>query len=150
MVYQYVLGGVLVSLLGSVFFMIINSTLSGKKKAEDVSEDVNGNGFVRTQPANGGCLPEIEKSTDVVIVGAGVAGAALAYTLGKVIINSLSKDHHNEQHGFQIFPKFKSFYFYFHEFRILVVNGVLFGDRENQRNFFKKLHFIAVHRRRSH
>ncbi|ONH92128.1 hypothetical protein PRUPE_8G156800 [Prunus persica] len=83
MVYQYVLGGVLVSLLGSVFFMIINSTLSGKKKAEDVSEDVNGNGFVRTQPANGGCLPEIEKSTDVVIVGAGVAGAALAYTLGK-------------------------------------------------------------------
>jgi squalene monooxygenase len=54
--------------------MIISTTLAGKKKSN------NGHGF-------GNCAfqPEMEeKSTDVVIVGAGVAGAALAYTLAKV------------------------------------------------------------------
>ncbi|KAL6211881.1 hypothetical protein ACLB2K_017104 [Fragaria x ananassa] len=58
--------------------MIISSTLGGKKqfKASGV-EKSNGYG-------NGEFLPEMEeKSTDVVIVGAGVAGAALAYTLAK-------------------------------------------------------------------
>ena len=78
--YEYFLGGVLVSLLGSIFFMIISSTLGGKKqfKASGV-EKSNGYG-------NGEFLPEMEeeKSTDVLIVGAGVAGAALAYTLAKV------------------------------------------------------------------
>ncbi|KAB2594819.1 squalene monooxygenase-like [Pyrus ussuriensis x Pyrus communis] len=72
MVYEYVLAGVLVSLLGSVFFVIINTTLSENKRDVAIVSE------------NGVCLaPEIEKSTDVVIVGAGVAGAALAYTLGK-------------------------------------------------------------------
>ncbi|PRQ22124.1 putative squalene monooxygenase [Rosa chinensis] len=66
--YEYVLAGVLVSLLGSIFFMIISSILGGKK-----------------QFGNGEFLPEMEeeKTTDVIIVGAGVAGAALAYTLAK-------------------------------------------------------------------
>ncbi|PRQ56521.1 putative squalene monooxygenase [Rosa chinensis] len=76
--YEYVLGGMLVSLLGSVFFMIISSTLGGKKQFK-VSSEVRSNGF-----GNGEFQPEMEeKSTDVVIVGAGVAGAALAYTLAK-------------------------------------------------------------------
>ncbi|KAL6209984.1 hypothetical protein ACLB2K_020922 [Fragaria x ananassa] len=77
--YEYVLGGVLVSLLGAIFIMIISSTLGGKKqfKASGV-----GNGY-----GNGEFLPEMEeeKSTDVVIVGAGDAGAALAYTLAKIV-----------------------------------------------------------------
>lgn len=77
--YEYVLGGVLASLLASVFFMIINSTFAGKKKVR-ASELVKSNGF-----GNGAFRPGMEeKSTDVVIVGAGVAGAALAYTLAKV------------------------------------------------------------------
>ena len=79
--YEYILGGFLASLLGSVFFMIINTTLGGNKKDKAVSE-AQSNGF-----GNGAFLPEMEeeeKSTDVVIVGAGVAGAALAYTLAKV------------------------------------------------------------------
>ncbi|KAM1043789.1 hypothetical protein ACFX15_034346 [Malus domestica] len=83
--YQYVLCGVLVSLLGSVFFMIINTTLSGEKKkvVEKVSNGVNGNGYVWMPSQNGSFVPDIARGTDVVIVGAGVAGAALAYTLGK-------------------------------------------------------------------
>ncbi|PRQ22137.1 putative squalene monooxygenase [Rosa chinensis] len=59
--------------------MIISSTLGGKKQFK-ASGGVKSNGF-----GNGEFLPEMEeeKSTDVVIVGAGVAGAALAYTLAK-------------------------------------------------------------------
>ena len=70
--YEYVLGGVLASLLASVFIMIINSA----RKVEGVRN--RGNGLVGLSQ-NGE-----EKATDVVIVGAGVAGAALAYTLAKV------------------------------------------------------------------
>ncbi|PRQ22087.1 putative squalene monooxygenase [Rosa chinensis] len=77
--YEYVLAGVLVFLLGSIFFMIISSTLGGKKQFK-VLELVKSDGF-----GNAKSLPEMEeeKSTDVVIVGARVAGAALAYTLAK-------------------------------------------------------------------
>ncbi|TQD68798.1 hypothetical protein C1H46_045669 [Malus baccata] len=66
--------------------MIINTTLSGEKKkvVEKVSDGVKGNGYVRMPSQNGNCLPEIASGMDVVIVGAGVAGAALTYTLGKV------------------------------------------------------------------
>ncbi|PRQ56520.1 putative squalene monooxygenase [Rosa chinensis] len=56
--------------------MIISTTLGGNKKVKPLKS----NGF-----GNGAFQPEmkVEKSTDVVIVGAGVAGAALAYTLAK-------------------------------------------------------------------
>ena len=47
--------------------------------------EITRNGCVKTS-GNGTCQPETAGSTDVVIVGAGVAGAALAYTLGKVIL----------------------------------------------------------------
>ncbi|KAM5569777.1 squalene monooxygenase SE1 [Rosa sericea] len=73
--YEYILGGFLASLLAFVFFMIISTTLGGNKKVKALSGGAKSNGF----------QPEMEedKSTDVVIVGAGVAGAALAYTLAK-------------------------------------------------------------------
>ncbi|XP_061989952.1 squalene monooxygenase SE1-like [Rosa rugosa] len=73
--YEYILGGFLASLLAFVFFMIISTTLGGNKKFKALSGGAKSNGF----------QPEMEedKSTDVVIVGAGVAGAALAYTLAK-------------------------------------------------------------------
>ncbi|PRQ22140.1 putative squalene monooxygenase [Rosa chinensis] len=80
--YEYVLGGVLASLLASVFIMIINSS----RKVKVVGGARSVNGFVRL-PQNGAFAPAVvveeEKGTDVVIVGAGVAGAALAYTLAK-------------------------------------------------------------------
>ena len=80
--YEFILGGFLASLLGSVFFMIISTTLGGNKKVKALSGGVKSN----DEFGNGAFRPEMEeeKSTDVVIVGAGVAGAALAYTLAKV------------------------------------------------------------------
>lgn len=36
---------------------------------------------------NGGCSQEITECSDVIIVGAGVAGSALAYALGKVTLS---------------------------------------------------------------
>ncbi|XP_041011633.1 squalene monooxygenase SE1-like [Juglans microcarpa x Juglans regia] len=82
MVYQYIVGVVLASLLA---FVLSYSFRSGKKiTATRASMDqIKRNGFVKTLE-NSTCGPEIGGSTtDVIIVGAGVAGAALAYTLGK-------------------------------------------------------------------
>ncbi|KAL6193872.1 hypothetical protein ACLB2K_034956 [Fragaria x ananassa] len=88
--YEYVFGGVLVSLLGSVFFMIISTTLGGKKPCKAPSRGVESNdGF-----GNGAFQPEMEeeKSTDVVAYTLAYTvpclhlictGAALAYTLAK-------------------------------------------------------------------
>ncbi|XP_062023347.1 squalene monooxygenase SE1-like [Rosa rugosa] len=87
--YEYVLGGLLASLLGSVFFMIISATLGGNKTVKALSGGVKSNGF-----RNGEFQPEMEeeKSTDVVIVGAGVAGAALAYTLEGRRVHVIERD----------------------------------------------------------
>ena len=80
MVYQYIVGGVLASLLGFVLLYGFKG-----KKTTRASMEITRNGCVKTS-GNGTCQPETAGSTDVVIVGAGVAGAALAYTLGKVIL----------------------------------------------------------------
>lgn len=77
MVYQYIVGGVLASLLGFVLLYGFKG-----KKTTRASMEITRNGCVKTS-GNGTCRPETAGSTDVVIVGAGVAGAALAYTLGK-------------------------------------------------------------------
>ena len=55
------------------------------KKTTRASMEITRTGFVSVLD-NRICQSEITRSTDVVIVGAGVAGAALAYTLGKVIL----------------------------------------------------------------
>lgn len=80
MVDQYFIGGIIAFLLG--FALLHNS----KRKRDNcrasmeitVNESVSGSESRR---------PEVEESTDVIIVGAGVAGAALAYTLAKVILS---------------------------------------------------------------
>ncbi|EXC04280.1 Squalene monooxygenase [Morus notabilis] len=75
MVYAYLLGGFIAySLLGLFFYC----SYRGKKTATSTA-----NGFVKMSYSNGIFRSDIEKRTDIVIVGAGVAGAALAYTLGK-------------------------------------------------------------------
>lgn len=48
--------------------------------------EVKTNGFVKVSHSGILSRPEMDKNTDVIVVGAGVAGAALAYTLGKVCI----------------------------------------------------------------
>lgn len=67
-----ILGTVVATLLGFALFY----SLKGKKKSVDSSMKSSEN---RT------CKSDSGKNTDVIIVGAGVAGSALAYTLGKVI-----------------------------------------------------------------
>ena len=81
MIYEYIVGGVvLATMLGFVLLYGVKG-----KKTTRASMEITRNGFVSILN-NGICQSEITRSTDVVIVGAGVAGAALAYTLGKVIL----------------------------------------------------------------
>ncbi|KAK1583086.1 hypothetical protein Q3G72_020824 [Acer saccharum] len=72
MVY-YMLGAVVASLLGLLFLKIS----IGKKKSGASSMEARSTESVMERSGNG------STDTDIVIVGAGVAGAALAYTLGK-------------------------------------------------------------------
>lgn len=82
MVDQYTLGGI----LASVFALVAIYTLVAKKKKNNNrrdspnarSESVNG-----VATAKGECR-STNSDADVIVVGAGVAGAALAHTLGKV------------------------------------------------------------------
>lgn len=77
MVDNYVVGTLLASLLGSfVLFHILRRKTTAEK--DEIRNDC-----VRSS-TNGEVRPEGGPENDVVIVGAGVAGAALAHTLGKV------------------------------------------------------------------
>lgn len=77
MVY-YMLGAVVASLLGLLFL-----TISMRKKKSGASSlEAQSTDSVMERSGNG------STDTDIVIVGAGVAGAALAYTLGKVRVSS--------------------------------------------------------------
>lgn len=82
--YQYILGGLIACILAVVF--VLYSFAEKKKVTErgSGSTDVKSNGYARISSENGICSQEIEGETDIIVVGAGVAGAALAYTLGKV------------------------------------------------------------------
>ena len=82
MAYEYIFGGLVIAYLVGLAFLFVNF---GKKPSKEINGK-NTNGFSKV-PSNGPVPePEMSVDTDVVIVGAGVAGAALAYTLGKVII----------------------------------------------------------------
>ncbi|XP_054789370.1 squalene monooxygenase SE1-like [Prosopis cineraria] len=77
--YEYILGGILAS--GLVLAFLVASKFSEKSKLVKSSSSyvhVKTNGFAESSKD-----PEVEDDTDVIIVGAGVAGSALAYTLGK-------------------------------------------------------------------
>ena len=57
----------------------------GAKKVTDSSlVQVKSNECEKKSSENGICSHEAAESAEIIIVGAGVAGAALAYTLGKV------------------------------------------------------------------
>ncbi|XP_022869491.1 squalene monooxygenase-like [Olea europaea var. sylvestris] len=79
MIDQYILGGFVASLFG--FVLLYN--LRRKMKKNEGSKLVHKDQCIKT--SNDGIhLPAVDVGrTDVIIVGAGVAGAALAYTLGK-------------------------------------------------------------------
>ncbi|XP_057432970.1 squalene monooxygenase SE2-like, partial [Lotus japonicus] len=65
-----------------LLFALHGFAFAAKKKATSkIQEESNGR-IIRTSE-NGKCSTEASEDVDIVIVGAGVAGAALAYTLGK-------------------------------------------------------------------
>ncbi|KAF7801519.1 squalene monooxygenase-like [Senna tora] len=83
--YQIVVGGIVASCLVLVLFVLFS--LEGKKKRKKKASGlrwVKSNDGFENMLGNGECQPEDEGSAEIIIVGAGVAGAALAYTLGKV------------------------------------------------------------------
>ncbi|KAE9599318.1 hypothetical protein Lal_00044060 [Lupinus albus] len=80
--YQYIVAG---GILASTLVLLLNLFGSAAKKKATGSlhaEEIN-NDCAKTSSKNGTCPQEVVETTDVIIVGAGVAGAALAYTLGK-------------------------------------------------------------------
>lgn len=79
--YECILGGLTASILVLVF--VLHSSTSEKKTKASIHEESD-SGVIRTLD-NGKKHQEISDTTDIIIVGAGVAGAALAYTLGKVV-----------------------------------------------------------------
>lgn len=80
----YILGVVIATLLGfAVLFFLCKTKKQGNQATKftaQPNESVNITKEVITQSQ-----PEIAGKVDIVIVGAGVAGAALACTLGKVV-----------------------------------------------------------------
>ncbi|KAK6238199.1 hypothetical protein QUC31_003668 [Theobroma cacao] len=78
MVCQYLLGAILASVLGLVLLykkIQKQTVFSSKKIQKETFSMSSDNGLPRDS--------EIGRSADIIIVGAGVAGSALAYTLGK-------------------------------------------------------------------
>ncbi|CAB4290793.1 unnamed protein product [Prunus armeniaca] len=78
MIYE-MLAAVMAFLLG----FVSSYSLIGKKNARASAKNGNGNENSLKSCENGMCQPEIGASTDIIIVGSGVVGSALAYTLGK-------------------------------------------------------------------
>ncbi|GMH06336.1 hypothetical protein Nepgr_008176 [Nepenthes gracilis] len=84
-IYQYIVGTFFGSLLG---FVLLFTFFRDKRNAAK-RKDRRGGGAVEMREQvvrsseNGGFFPDGVPDADVIVVGAGVAGAALAYTLGK-------------------------------------------------------------------
>ncbi|KAA8549892.1 hypothetical protein F0562_001576 [Nyssa sinensis] len=79
MIDQFILGGAIASLLG---FLLLCYTFQGKKKSNRASMEMQRDDYVKNSQ-DGECQQEIAGNTEIIIVGAGVAGSALACTLGK-------------------------------------------------------------------
>ncbi|MBA0803257.1 hypothetical protein Gohar_013493 [Gossypium harknessii] len=73
----------LVSLFGSVLLFILRDDSYREKKIEKGSRKFEIQADTVTGTETGKCSPENDSGDDIIIVGAGVAGAAPAHTLGK-------------------------------------------------------------------
>lgn len=85
MINQYIFGCFAASLLGFVFLYNLRRKVrrrGGSKAAAGKDESVKTSAAAAA--VSGGTQRESGGDPDIIIVGAGVAGAALAYTLGKV------------------------------------------------------------------
>nr|AFN61200.1 squalene epoxidase [Chlorophytum borivilianum] len=78
---HYLFGGIVASILGLLFLSQLVGGRRKKTKEEGDGEEENGAVCKTTAAVDGEC--GTRGGTDVIVVGAGVAGSALAYTLGK-------------------------------------------------------------------
>ncbi|ESW20305.1 hypothetical protein PHAVU_006G197900 [Phaseolus vulgaris] len=80
--FEYILGGITASTMVLLFVLFSSAS---KKEAKDLAHAENNGGtmITTTTSENGNRHQEISPTMDIIIVGAGVAGAALACTLGK-------------------------------------------------------------------
>ncbi|KAJ0044373.1 hypothetical protein Pint_04731 [Pistacia integerrima] len=81
MVYQLML--MFVALIASILGLLFLQSCTRKKKSGDVSMKIQRNIECSKRSENVTHRAEVDGSTDIIIVGAGVAGSALAYTLAK-------------------------------------------------------------------
>ncbi|OIW13652.1 hypothetical protein TanjilG_07994 [Lupinus angustifolius] len=82
--YQYIVaGGFIASTLVLLLVLLFDSAAKKKKAIGSLHAEEINNDCAKTSSENGTCPQEVVGTTDIIIVGAGVAGAALAYTLGK-------------------------------------------------------------------
>lgn len=92
--YQYILGGEILAC--SLAFVFVLYIVVEKKKAKEIDSSST---YLKTNgPKNGTCsslFQQVAGGTDIIIVGAGVAGSALAYTLGKVEYNETVNSFHS-------------------------------------------------------
>ncbi|RWR77928.1 squalene epoxidase [Cinnamomum micranthum f. kanehirae] len=79
---QYLLGGIVASLLGLFFVLSLLHEKKRKKKKNENASSIEFQSSSEKISGGGECRSD-GSATDVIIVGAGVAGSALAYTLGK-------------------------------------------------------------------
>ncbi|KAJ4828154.1 hypothetical protein Tsubulata_005029 [Turnera subulata] len=76
--YEFIMEGIVAFLLGLVFLYKLRGRRNTKALVNNLENET------LKSSTNGMCQPEdMAKSTDIIIVGAGVAGSALAYTLAK-------------------------------------------------------------------
>lgn len=110
---QYLFGGIIASLLGLFFVLSLLHEKKRKKKKNENASSIEFQSSSEKISGGGECRSD-GSATDVIIVGAGVAGSALAYTLGKVIIVFYSALFHLQ------------FWFWIGSFRIFELLIVLF------------------------
>ncbi|KAK3021923.1 hypothetical protein RJ639_045217 [Escallonia herrerae] len=77
---KYIVGTFFASLMGFFILYVLRQKTTAKHRRRDQFQSRQ-HYQIRNDPTTGECLPD--SGSDVIIVGAGVAGAALAYTLGK-------------------------------------------------------------------
>lgn len=89
---KYIVPSFVVSLLGFLLLYIIlrRRTPNYKKKDPKSTQKCDTHNVISSNLTNGECESKKGNDTDVIIVGAGVAGAALAHTLAKVYSQLLS------------------------------------------------------------
>ncbi|KZV29906.1 squalene epoxidase 3 [Dorcoceras hygrometricum] len=81
---EYIVGTLSAFLLGLVLLYVFRRRGVESVWKRDRESGTVGNGYeIRSEQMSGECRPDEGSDPDVIIVGAGVAGAALAHTLGK-------------------------------------------------------------------